>query len=405
MIRGIVPCLLMPLLLVLIFSSSCSKSESDPAAAPSPPQAGAIEVSAFKIQPESIHRTVELVGTLEGEHEVTVSSEVAARVTSVRVDLGDPVQLGQSIVELDSSEFRLAVDRQRSALLQVLTQLGAKNESDPLPETSQTSIVRKAAADLADAKSNFERTRDLVAKSVEAKATYDSAEARYEAAQANYTAAQEQVRNLRAQVDNLRIQLALAQEKLADCTIRAPFNGTVKERLVDVGQYVREQTPVMSITTMNPLKLLTSVPERWFPYVGQGALMELKVEAYDDRFPCKVRRVGLAVDPQSRTFNIEATVDNSSGRLRPGLFVRASLTTSKVDSVIRVPAGAVISYYGVQKVYVIDNGLIRERVVKLGDRIGDFIEITQGLHAGERIATSELTRMQEGVRVKIREES
>jgi RND family efflux transporter MFP subunit len=348
---------------------------------------------------------VELVGTLEGQHEVTVSSEVAASVTAVQADLGDPVQQGQSIVELDPTEFRLAVDRQRSALLQVLTQLGVSKEGEAVPEASETSIVRRAAADLADAKSNFDRVKALVAKSVEAKSVYDSAEARYQAAQANYTAAQEQVRNLLAQVDNLRVQLALAQKKLADCTIRAPFTGAVKERLVDVGQYVREQTPVMSITTMNPLKLLSSVPERWFPYVHPGAAMELTVEAYNEKFPCKVHRVGRAVDSQSRTFNIEAMVDNSRGKLRPGLFARALLITSKIDSVIRVPAAAVISYYGVQKVYAIENGQVRERVVKLGDRSGNFIEITQGLKVGERIATSELTRMREGIRVKIREES
>jgi multidrug efflux pump subunit AcrA (membrane-fusion protein) len=397
-------CLFLPFLLLLIASGGCSKSEVDAAPGQSSAPPASVEVSAFRIQPENIHRTVELVGTLEGQHEVTVSSEVAARVVAVRADLGDPVQQGQTIVELDPTEFRLAVDRQRSALLQVLTQLGVGKEGDPLPEASQTSMVRRAAADLADAKSNFGRTQALVAKSVEAKAVFDSAEARYEAAQANYTAAQEQVRNLLAQVDNLRIQLALAQKKLADCAIRAPFPGAVKERLVDVGQYVREQTPVMSITTMTPLKLLTSVPERWFPYVGPGAAMELTVEAYDEKFPCKVHRVGRAVDSQSRTFNIEALVDNSRGKLRPGLFARALLITSKVDSVIRVPASAVISYYGVQKVYTIENDQVHERVVKLGDRSGDFIEITQGLKAGERIAASELARMREGIRVTVKEE-
>jgi membrane fusion protein (multidrug efflux system) len=133
--------------------------------------------------------------------------------------------------------------------------------------------------------------------------------------------------------------------------------------------------------------------------------MELTVEAYNKKFPCKVHRVGRAVDSQSRTFNIEAMVDNSLEKLRPGLFVRALLITSKVDSVIRVPAAAVISYYGVQKVYAIENGQVHERVVKLGDRSGDLIEITQGLKVGEQIATSGLTRMREGIRVKIKEES
>ena len=396
----------LPVMLLLIFSGGCSKDEPGaPAANKAGSQTSAIAVAAFKVQPEKISRTIELVGTLEGKQEVTVSSEVAARVIAVKADLGDLAQQGQPIVELDSTEFRLAVDRQNSALVQVLAQLGVRSETDPLPEASQTSIVRRASADLADAKSSFDRTKALVAKAVESKAAFDSAEARYQAAQANYTASQEQVRNLLAQVDSLCTQLALAKKKLADCIIHAPFTGTVKARLVEVGQYVREQTAVMSLATINPLKLLTSVPERWFPHVRPGAAMELTVDAYADKFSCKVNRVSQAVDPQSRTFNIEALVDNSRERLRSGLFVRAVLTTSKVESVIRVPAAAVLSFYGVQKIYAIENGQIQERVVKLGDRADDFIEVTQGLNAGDRIATSELARIQQGSRVQVKEEN
>ncbi len=393
----------LPVSFLTVCFAGCSGNPAGTAAAPDASQS-VLTVTALRIQPERISRTVELVGTLEGEREVTVSSEVSARVVAVRADLGDLAQKGQSMVELDSTEYRLAVDRQHSALIQVLAQLGVAGETDPLPDASQTSIVRRAAADLADAKATFERTKALVSKAVEAKSAYDSAEARYQAAQANYTASQEQVRNLLAQVNNLRTQLALAQKKLADCTIRAPFAGTVRARLVEVGQYVREQTAVMSITMMNPLKLATSIPERWFPYVMPGALLELTVEAYAEKFPSKVARVGKAVDSQSRTFNIEAFVDNTRGKLRPGLFARAVLTTSRVDSIIRVPAAAVISYYGVQKIYAIENGQIQERVVKLGDRSGDLIEITQGLNAGDLIATTELTRIRQGSRVQVRQE-
>jgi multidrug efflux pump subunit AcrA (membrane-fusion protein) len=396
----------LPVMLLLIFSVGCSKK--DPSAAPAD-EAGSralpIEVSVFKVQPEKIHRTVELVGTLEGKQEVTVSSEVAARVLTVRADLGDMAQAGQPIVELDPTEYRLAVDRQQSALLQVLAQLGVQKETDPLPDASETPVVRKAQAELADAKASYERTKALVAKAVESKAAFDSAEARYQAAQANYTASLDQIRNLLAQADNLRTQLTLAKKKLGDCTIRAPFTGTVKARLVEVGQYVREQTAVMSIATVNPLKLLASVPEPWFPYVLPGASMELTVEAYAEKFPCKVTRISQAIDPQSRTFNIEALIDNSRGKLRSGLFARAILTTSKVDTVIRVPAAAVISFYGVQKIYVVENGQIRECVVQLGDRTGELIEVTQGLKAGDQIATSELARIRQGSRVQMREGS
>ena len=389
---------------LLFFLTSCSsKNPQDASAGKTDQQASPIAVSMFKVDSEKINRTVELVGTLEGQREVTVSSEVAARVVTVRADLGDLVKEGQPIVELDPTEYRLAVDRQQSALFQVLAQLGVQKENDPLPEASQTPIVRKAQADLTDAKASYERIKALYAKAVESRAANDAAEARYQAALANYAASQDQVRNLLAQSDNLRTQLELAKKKLGDCVIRAPFAGTVTARQVEVGQYVREQTAAMSIATVNPLKLLASVPESWSPYIAPCNAVEIIVDAYAEHFPCNVSRISRAVDPQTRTFGIEALVDNSGGKLRSGLFARAILTTAKADSVIRIPAAAVISFYGVQKIYAVVNGQIEERVVSLGDRSGDFIEVTHGLTAGDQIATSELARIRQGSRVQAKE--
>jgi RND family efflux transporter MFP subunit len=363
-----------------------------------------IEVAALQVQPEKISRTVQLIGTLEGEREVTVSSEVAGRVMAVNADLGDRVEKDQPIVELDSREFRLAVERQDAALAQVLAQLGVAKGSDPLPEPSSTSAVRRAEADLTETRVQFDRTKSLFEKGVTAKSVYDSAEARLHASEANYTAAVEQIRNLIAQVDNLKVQLVLAQKKLSDCTVRAPFAGTVRTRLVELGQYVKDQTPLISLASVNSLKLRASVPERWFPFVAVGAPLELSVEAYQEKFAGRIARVSGAVDPQSRTFPIEGRIDNAQGKLRPGLFVEARLTTSKVDSVLRVPASAVISFYGVQKVFLAEKDAVREQVVKLGDRQGDLIEITEGVTPGSWIVTSELARVRQGSRIRVKRE-
>ena len=387
--------------LVLILVSGCSRRNETVTSAPEAP----IAVEAVQVRPESVLRTVDLVGTLEGQREVTVSSEVAGRVLGIHADLGDHVTRGQALVDLDARELNMAVDRQKAALQQVLASLGLSGENDPMPDPLQTSVVRKAAADLADARTGFDRAQALLAKKVVAQQLYDSAEARLKVAEANYTSALEGVKNLVAQVDNLRVQLALSRKKAGDTVVRAPFDGAVKARMVEVGQYVKEQGAIMTITSMSPLKLRADIPERWFPFVAPGAKVELTVEAYDEKFAGRVSRVSRALDPQSRTFAIEAEVGNPGERLRPGLFARAVLITSKADSVLRVPAGAVISYYGVQKVYAIENSQIRELVVKLGDRSGDVIEIVDGIAPGVWIATSELTRIRQGSRVEIRKES
>ena len=387
-------------LFISLTASGCSRQNPAAIAGPEIP----VTVEAIQVKAENITRTVDLVGTLEGQREVTVSGEVSGRVLAYHADLGDHVTQGQVLVELDSRELVLTVERQRAALQQVLATLGLSAETDPMPDPAQTSVVRKASADLADARTNFERVQALLAKGVAARQAYDVADARLKASEANYTSALEGVRNLVAQVENLRAQLAIARKKVTDAIIRAPFDGAVRARMVEVGQYIKEQGPVMSITAMNPLKLRASIPEQWFPYVSIGARVELAVEAYDEMFQGHVARLARAVDPQTRTFAIEAEVNNPGERLRPGLFVRATLTTSRTDSVVRVPASTVISYYGVQKVYAVENSRVVEQVIKLGDRFGDLIEVAEGLKAGTWIATTELTKIQQGSRVEIGKE-
>lgn len=361
-----------------------------------------IAVQTIQVQPEQVRRRVEVVGTLAGAQEVTLSSEVSARVLRIQADLGDQVVQGQTLIELDPTEFQLAVERQSAALVEVLAQLGVKEGKDPLPDPSETSIVRRAAAEAQEARANYDRAKALKEEGVISQQAFDTTEARYRTTQAGYEAALEQVRNLEARVENLRAQLRIAQENLADTRLRAPFAGTVRERLVEVGQYVREQTPVIALASMNPLKLRASVPERWFPHVAAGAAVEVSVEAYPgEKFEGRVTRVGSAVQPDTRAFTIESILENPGGHLRPGLFARAVLETSRAESVIRVPAGAVVSFYGVQKVYSIENGVIREKVVKLGDRFGETIEITEGLAVGDWIATTELARLQEGGSVTV----
>ncbi|MGH9785466.1 MAG: efflux RND transporter periplasmic adaptor subunit [Terriglobia bacterium] len=387
------------LLAAAVALSGCS---GPPATVTAEPDGQAVAVRAIRVQPEPLRREVEVVGTLAGDREVTLSAEVPGRVVRIHADLGDRVAENQILVELDPAEYQLAVERQEAALAEVLAQLGVAQENDPLPEASETSLARRATAEATDARANYERMKMLQAEGVVSQQAYDSAEARYQVTQAAYAAALEQARNLAARAENLRAQLSIARKSLADTRIRAPFAGTVRERMVEVGQYVREQTATLSLATANPLKLRASIPERWFPYAQPGARVELTVEAYPgELFSGSVTRVARAGVAETRSFSFEARVENPGERLRPGLFARGRLATSKVDSVIRVPSEAVVSFYGVQKVYAVIEGVIREKVVKLGDQFGAMIEVTEGLAAGDWIATTNLARLREGVSVQV----
>src|SRR5262249_53052875 len=140
---------------------------------------------------------------------------------------------------------------------------------------------------------------------------YDEAEARAKTTAAAYQIARQNVGNLRALAAQRSASLAFARKKLGDTVIRAPFAGQVKQRLVTTGQYVKVQTPVMVIVNADPLRVRLQVPEKAAADVAVGQSVSVQVDAHPDRtFVGKVSRINPSVDPQTRSFEVEALLDN-----------------------------------------------------------------------------------------------
>ncbi|HET8647120.1 MAG TPA: efflux RND transporter periplasmic adaptor subunit, partial [Vicinamibacteria bacterium] len=195
------------------------------------------------------------------------------------------------------------------------------------------------------------------------------------------------VRNLQAQAAGRSASVALADKKLRDTLIRAPFAGQVKERLVSPGQYVRVQTPVMAIVDNDPLRVRLKVPERMAGWVAVGQAVRVQVEAYPGRsFQGKLSRLSPSVDPQTRAFDVEALLENADGLLKPGFFARATIASSHVDTALLVPEEALRYLYGVYKVYTVEKGALKETEVKLGARDGGEAEVVDGIKDGARVA-------------------
>jgi membrane fusion protein, multidrug efflux system len=272
-------------------------------------------------------------------------------------------------------------------------------------DPTQTAAVKKAAADLANAKQKYERSKIQVERGLIPRQTFDEDEANYKAFQAAYDLAVQDVRNLQAAVKQGRALRDLADKKLRDTTILAPFGGYVKERNVTVGQYLKVQTPVMTIVNVDPIRVRLKVLEKMAAWVPVGQMISLSVEAYPDRtFSGKIWRINPSVDPQTRTFDAEALIDNHQGVLKPGFFVKASIPSTRIDKVLLVPQKALSYAYGIYKVYTItEQNKLKEREVKLGDRVGEDAEIIEGIEEGDRLALpvegQELT-MKDGVSVK-----
>jgi RND family efflux transporter MFP subunit len=361
-----------------------------------------VAVESGRVELRELQRSVEAIGTLDPNEEVTVSNQVAGLVSKVYVDLGDSVKPGQLLAELDTRELELAVRQQSAAVQQEMARLGLTEPTSGFDEGA-TSQVRQAEAAASEARIRLDRTRGLVKEGVLPQQQLDEAQAKFEIAEAALKSARESVRNISATIAARQAALELARKKLADARVTAPLGGLVKERLVSEGTYLRENSPVVTLVQNSPLKLRVEVPETAIESVKAGRLVEFTVDSLPGRrFEGRITRIAPSVNQQSRTLALEAIVDNRAGTLKAGLFARVSIQTGKSDRAPVVPAVALFTFAGLEKLFVIENGVVSERIVRSGARVGDVVEIVEGVKEGEIVATSNLGSLQQGREVTTR---
>ena len=155
------------------------------------------------------------------------------------------------------------------------------------------------------------------------------------------------------------------------------------------------------IVQMNPLKLKTAIQERYAGLIKPGQAVEFMVEAFPTRtFAGKVAYVSPAVDQVTRTFAVEAIVDNADRMLKPGFFTKGTVKTRLDEGVIAAPEEAISTLAGVSTVYVVENGKVRQQQVALGARDGKLVELTSGVTGDETLAASNLNQLATGTPVR-----
>jgi multidrug efflux pump subunit AcrA (membrane-fusion protein) len=363
------------------------------------PKQAAKPVKTEAVRQESVRRTLEVVGTLAAEDQVTISSEVDGVVRRVLADLGDRVASGQALVEIDREKLQYNLDQQRAAHARSLTKYGGSNP-DQLPRVEDTPDVRRAAAELAQATQGFERASELHKRQLLSQQMLDDADTTLRLKRAAYDASQQEARNLRADIDASGAAMRLAERQLRDASIRAPFEGYVQQRMVSVGELVKAQMPVMTVVRVNPLKLLSEIPERMAPWVKVGQPVTLKVDAYPDRsFTATVSRISPGVATQTRTFAFEALAPNPDAVLKPGTFARVRLETALVEQVLTIPYAAMQYRYGVYRVFTVEGDRLKAHELKTGDRVGDRMEILDGLSRQDRVALTDVDTLTDGMKI------
>src|SRR5256712_1899868 len=342
-----------------------------------------LQVRAVPVKVDELRRNVESIGSLFALEEVTVSSEVEGKVDEVLVDVGDHVERGQPLVNVSTIELKLALDQQRALYQQARARLVVTGASGDIQNVLDAAEVKKAAADLKEAEEIYKRAQLLLDKQLLPRQDFDQTEARMHSARAAHDLAVQGVQNLRAQLPQYRASVELAEKKLRDAVIRAPFNGQVKERVVAPGQYLKVQTPVMVIVSMDPLRVRLKIPETMAGLIQIGDRLLVTVDAYPNRaFSGKLSRINPSVDPQSRTFEVEALLENLEGLLKPGFFVKARIPSRKLDPGMVVPQDALQYSYGIYKVFLIQGDVLKEQEVKVGDLRAMKVAIRSGVNVG-----------------------
>ncbi|HQR66086.1 MAG TPA: efflux RND transporter periplasmic adaptor subunit, partial [Thermoanaerobaculia bacterium] len=201
-------------------------------------------------------------------------------------------------------------------------------------------------------------------------------------------------------LDLAAAQLTLAEKAFEDCTIRAPFAGLVTEKKVSEGAFVRRGQSVAGLVKIEPLRAELAIPESAVGAVKVGQVVRLSVQSFPDRtFEGRIAYVGPSLRSEARTLVVEAHVPNAGHLLKPGLFATAEVELPVTVPVLLVPRAAVVTEAGVSRAFVLGTDRVSERLVALGERRGDDVEVRSGLAAGERVVLNPDRRLTDGLEV------
>lgn len=397
--------------------AGCSEKSKDNEAKP-PQEAIAVLLRPTRVQP--LQRSIQVVGTLFGDEEPTISTKVTGRITHIFKDIGDRAMPGEALAEIDKTDYELAKTQREMAMRESLAKLGLESlpgdSFDPgaIPTVERTRLqVANAQAKYNRGKQLFEQTPPLISEQ-----DYADLQTAYDVAQSNLAVERLTVQALLAEAKIRKSELDLAVQQLKDTTVRAPQTQqnrpttapatqtaggrfAIAARLGSVGEYFQEGSPLFRLVADHPIKYRADVPEQFMDQVEVGQQVRISVDAYSDEFIGRIARISPQVNAANRTFQIEVEVPNHNGLLKPGSFARGSVLTAIEPNVTFVPAESIASFAGVNKVFTVKDGKAVEAIVQPGVRLGDYVEIIQGLAGSQEVVVTGKDNLANGTPVTI----
>ncbi|HWN07725.1 MAG TPA: efflux RND transporter periplasmic adaptor subunit [Pyrinomonadaceae bacterium] len=358
------------------------------------------QVKTARVEETPFGETVTANGTLAAFDQSTAAAKVAGRLSTISVDLGSVVRRGQMVAQVEQSDYRLRVQQAEAGLAQARARVGLSPDGkDDSVTPEQTGTVRQARAVLDEAKVSRDRSAALVQQGIVARSEFDTVDAAYKVAVSRYQDAIEEIRNRQALVAQRRSELSLARQQLADTAVYAPIDGIVQEKRASVGEYLAAGAPVVDIVRMNPLRLRAEVPERDSGMVRFGQNVRVSVEGDGRIYVGQIKRLSPVITQLNRMLMVEADVQND-GNLRPGSFAKAEIVTNDAKMAVTVPNNAIVTFAGIEKVIVVQNGKALEKPITTGRKSGDWTEILAGVNVGDQVIVDP-GNLQSGMAVEV----
>ncbi|MCY1079160.1 efflux RND transporter periplasmic adaptor subunit [Archangium lansingense] len=351
--------------LVLTIGAGCGSRVDAAQSKPGSQQAAALEAAVkadtVEVGEAKVPRFLTLTGTLSAYEDSDVAAGAAGKVMSVHVERGSVVKKGDVLVKLDARAASASLEEARA----------------------QLALVKSQQA-LADAE--CERNQKLFESGTVSTADHDRAQA--------------QCRNAAAQAASTVARLTLLEINAADATIRAPFDGVVAERVVSVGEYVRQDSKVVTLVALDPLRLELTVPESSAAFIRKDQEVEFTLTAAPNVVhKTKVSFVGAGLRRGTRDLVVEALVPNKERSLLPGQFATAKVQLGEQQLPV-VPRTAVLEDGPRRKLFVVSDGRLEERVVQVSESAADSLGVMAGVRVGERVVSVAREDLRDGQKLQ-----
>src|SRR6266404_6123096 len=368
-------------------------------------------------------------GYVVAHHKIAVGAKVMGRVAWIGVEKGDKVQQGQVLVRLEDNDFRAQSNQARANLAAAQARLDQlRAGSRPQEKMKDRAGILQAQATLTNAESEYERAEKLYRAGVSSKAELDRATAQRDGARALVEAARqssamtdigpraEEIRAGEAQVRQMKAALDYADTQLANTEIRAPVSGTILQRIVERGEMVSPsafgesgaRTSVVALADLNDLQIELDISQTDFARLKMDQRAEVIPEAFPNlTYTGFIAEIAPEANRAKATVQVKVKVDNPDEQLRPEMNARVNFlgdarpTQGKSSARVLVAKAAVMRNDGNAFVFVVKGNRVEQRSIRLGDEVGEFYYVLEGLSGGESAATTGVDKLRDGDRVKV----